>query len=390
MNSVKLSHRKRFAVVAIALSLFISLPFTALLIREVAAPTTHQVNITNFAFVPQNLTISPGDSILWNNTDEVIHTLWFVYVANESTYLLSDPIPPDTTWTHTFNEAVELQYYSFDKLWITGFINVTGEIHDIAVTNVTTSKSGCLGVGNGAPYPVLCQGRTAKVYVTVENEGDFTELFEVSAYCNDSTIPIHEQWPTLTQSETFWTMGDVNKDGYINICDMYLIEANYGWTGPPGENPADIDQDGDVDVYDMVICAANQGLDIWTYFGLSTIIGEATLVNLPNGSSTTITFRWNATGWAKGNYTIKAVADHVAGEIDTTDNTFIDAWVMVVHPGDLDNSCEVDITDVVMVTGIYRAKIGDPEYNACRDVVEDCVIDISDVVAVTGHYREVC
>jgi len=40
------------------------------------------------------------------------------------------------------------------------------------------------------------------------------------------------------------------------------------------------------------------------------------------------------------------------------------------------------------VTGIYRVKKGEPDYNACRDVVEDEEIDISDVVAVTGHYRE--
>jgi len=150
----------------------------------------------------------------------------------------------------------------------------------------------------------LCQGRTAKVNVTVENQGNCTESFDVTVYANNSIIK--------------------------------------------------------------------------TY----------TVTNLASGNQETRTVIWNATSWAKGNYTIKAVADQVTGEIDTADNTFIDKWVVVVHPGDLDNSCEVDITDVVMVTGIYRAKIGDPDYNACRDVVEDGVIDIADVVAVTAHYRE--
>jgi hypothetical protein len=177
-------------------------------------------------------------------------------------------------------------------------------VHDIAVMNVATSKSGCPGVGNGVPCPVLCQNRTAKVNVTVRNKGEFTESFDVTVYADESVIQ--------------------------------------------------------------------------TY----------TVTDLASGGQETRTVIWNATGWAKGNYTIKAVADQVTGEIDLGDNTFTDKWIMVVHPGDLDNSGEVDITDVVMVTGIYRAKIGDPEYNACRDVVEDGVIDISDVVAVTGHYRE--
>jgi len=178
-------------------------------------------------------------------------------------------------------------------------------VPDVAVIDVVTSKSGCLGVG-GDPYPVLCQGRTAKVNVTVENQGPSTESFDVTVYGNDSVI------------------------------QTYAVTS------------------------------------------------------LAPGSQETRTVIWNATGWARGNYTLKAVADQVAGETDTADNTFIDKWVMVVCPGDLDNSGEVDITDVVMVTGLYRARIGDPEYNACRDVVEDGVIDISDVVAVTGHYREVC
>ena len=181
---------------------------------------------------------------------------------------------------------------------------VYGKIHDVAVINVVSSKAGCPGVGDGVPYPVLCQGRTAEVNVTAENQGNNTESFDVTVYANDSII------------QTF------------------------------------------------------------------------TVTNLDPSNQETRTVIWNATGWAKGNYTIKAVADQVTGEIDLGDNTFIDKWVVVVHPGDLDNSGEVDITDVVMVTGIYRAKIGDPEYNACRDVVEDGEIDISDVVAVTGHYRE--
>jgi len=176
--------------------------------------------------------------------------------------------------------------------------------HDVALTNVTTSKSGYPGVGHGDPYPVLCQNRTAKVYVTVENQGNVSETFDVTVYANDSIIQIY------------------------------------------------------------------------------------TVTNLASGNQETRTVIWNATGWAKGNYTIKAVAEQVPGEIDTADNTFIDKWVVVVYPGDLDNSCEVDITDVVMVTGIYRVKKGEPDYNACRDVVEDEEIDISDVVAVTGHYRE--
>jgi len=129
MNSTKNSYNQRLIAIAIVISLLFSLPLSASLIREATAQTTHEVKIAGFTFAPQSLTINLGDCVVWNNTDPLIHYLWFVFVANRSTYLLSPPIIPDTTWSHTFNEPVELQYYSFDKLWITGFINVVAEVH---------------------------------------------------------------------------------------------------------------------------------------------------------------------------------------------------------------------------------------------------------------------
>jgi len=140
MSLLKLPHGKRFGAIVIAVFLVITLPISASLIMEANAQVTHEIKIAGLAFVPESLTINVGDTVIWNNTDPVIHTLWFVHVANGSTYLLSDPIPPDTTWTYTFNETVELQYYSFHKLWITGSLMVGAVKYcDVAVTGFTTS-----------------------------------------------------------------------------------------------------------------------------------------------------------------------------------------------------------------------------------------------------------
>ena len=37
-------------------------------------PQTHQVKITKFKFIPDTLTVRPGDTITWTNTDFVPHT----------------------------------------------------------------------------------------------------------------------------------------------------------------------------------------------------------------------------------------------------------------------------------------------------------------------------
>jgi len=102
-------------------------------------------------------------------------------------------------------------------------------VHDVAVTNVTTSKTGCI------PMPTVGQGYTAKVYVTVENQGDFTETFTVTAYANltviDSAIvtdlaPGSNTALTLTWDTTAFAKGN------------YTISA-YAWPVPDETDTAD-------------------------------------------------------------------------------------------------------------------------------------------------------
>ena len=53
--------------------------------------------------------------------------------------------------------------------------------HDVAITNATTSKQGCL------PVPTVCRGYTSTLFITVENHGNFTETVSVHAYVNSTT-----------------------------------------------------------------------------------------------------------------------------------------------------------------------------------------------------------
>ena len=88
------------------------------------AQSHSNVTIDGFAFSPQDTNIAPSDVVTWKNNDPVIHTLWFVIAENQTTYLLSDPIAPEGSWSHTFYEPLRLQYYCLERLWITGNITV--------------------------------------------------------------------------------------------------------------------------------------------------------------------------------------------------------------------------------------------------------------------------
>jgi parallel beta-helix repeat protein len=65
-----------------------------------------------------------------------------------------------------------------------------------------------------------------------------------------------------------------------------------------------------------------------------TLIGEISSIELASRDFAIIPFVWNTSILSRGNYTIKAVADTVLGEIDTADNAFIDNWVLITKIGD--------------------------------------------------------
>jgi len=111
-------------------------------------------------------------------------------------------------------------------------------------------------------------------------------------------------------------------------------------------------------------------------------------VTLSIGNFTIISFTWNTTSFVHGNYTINAYVAPVPNETDRADNTLIDGWVFVSIPDDVDGDRDVDLYDVVEITGVYLSEVGDPDYKVNSDINGDGVINIYDVVICTSHYRQ--
>jgi len=124
-----------------------------------------------------------------------------------------------------------------------------------------------------------------------------------------------------------------------------------------------------------------------TTYANSTVIGVLQ-VTLNPGDNQTLTFTWNTTNFVYGNYTISATADLVPGEIDMSDNAFVDGWVFVTIPGDVDGDRDVDIYDIVRMSGLYGVSKPDPQYDPNCDIDGDGDIDIFDIVAAAGNYGE--
>jgi len=140
------------------------------------------------------------------------------------------------------------------------------------------------------------------------------------------------------------------------------------------------------------VTLTNQGDFIESFnvalYANATFIGTLPINSLAKGSSTVVTFTWNTTGFAKGNYTISACVSPLEEETDIADNIYIDNWVVVTIPGDFNGDYYVEIYDIVKICMAYNSKIGDSQYQPNLDIDGNGVIDIYDVVRACIHYNE--
>lgn len=65
----------------------------------------------------------------------------------------------------------------------------------------------------------------------------------------------------------------------------------------------------------------------------TTEIGTQTIISLSSGDSTTLTFPWNTTGFALGEYTISAYANPALGETNIDNNEYINGTVRIIRRG---------------------------------------------------------
>jgi hypothetical protein len=275
-------------------------------------------------------------------------------------------------------------------------------LHDVAVTHVTAS-----------PITVL-PGNIVNINVTVQNQGGYAEVFNVTVYANSQVIGVRSVSLGSGSSTTItfaWNTTGFGKGDYTVLASASVVrdEVNTANNTKTADNIVTILYPGhDVAVIGVKPLKTIVGQGYTTYiavtvknygifsetFNTTAYVNTTTIqtqtLTLTSGNSVKLTYTWNTAGFAKGNYTIWAYLEPVPDEIDTSDNTFFDGWVLVTVPGDINGDFKVDIKDLVLVIkhfGSYPSHPTKP-WNPNADINCDNKVDIKDLVLVIKHYGQ--
>jgi len=281
--------------------------------------------------------------------------------------------------------------------------------HDVAITHVSASPT------------LVLPGDFVNINVTVENQGGFNEVFNVTTYVNSKVIG--EQIVSLSSGSSAtipftWDTTGFEKGEYTISASAtpVLGEVDTGDNNKAANDIVTILYPGhDVAVFGVksfktVIgqgYCANIDVTIKNY-GVSTEPFEATTyanttaiqtktVTLLSGNKIELTVTWNTTGFSKGNYTISAYAWPVPDETETANNLFVDGWIIVAMIGDITGpdgwpDGKVDMRDVRSVAKLFGVSSPDPRYDSNCDItgptpgVADGVIDMRDVRLVAKNF----
>ncbi|HYB68225.1 MAG TPA: thermopsin family protease [Candidatus Acidoferrales bacterium] len=124
-----------------------------------------------------------------------------------------------------------------------------------------------------------------------------------------------------------------------------------------------------------------------TAYANSTVIGTQQ-VSLNATDQMTLTFTWNTTGFAYGNYTISAYVSLVPGETNTANATFTGGTVTVTIPGDIDGNGVVNMSDIISLLKAFGSTIGQPNYNPNCDIANNGKIDLSDLIIALRNFGQ--
>jgi archaellum component FlaF (FlaF/FlaG flagellin family) len=292
------------------------------------------------------------------------------------------------------------------------------QIRDVAVTNVAVSRTWAY------------QGWPVNVTVTVKNNGNVTETFDLHTYYASSligTITVTGLTPNEERNVLFmWDTTGVAEGNYtikaqadpvpfeFNLGDNTLVD---GAVSILNSSPGHVH---DVAVYDVVLARSwvyygwvvtinvtawnvggfNETFDINAYYNGTFLIGTAHVGNLGPSEMFTAQFSLNTSSLLPCHtYPISGETTAIPYEYNTANNVLVDGGLKVRFIGDVNGDGKVDVKDVYAVSQafgsygpdyLYPGSPPHPKWNSDADINGDNKIDVKDIYAVSKNYGTSC
>jgi parallel beta-helix repeat protein len=122
-----------------------------------------------------------------------------------------------------------------------------------------------------------------------------------------------------------------------------------------------------------------------TLYGNTPVVAQLTSIFLTSRQSTTITLTWDTTGFAKGNYNLRAYVTPVTGEVNINDNDLGGGTVMVTIPGDINGDKTVNALDLYVLSKVYGTKPSNPNAN----INNDDIVNKLDLEIISQNYGKI-
>jgi hypothetical protein len=277
-------------------------------------------------------------------------------------------------------------------------------IQDIAILNITVSRNWAY------------QGWPINVTVTVKNEGNMPETFNVNASYNNNLIgtskitdlpPGNEteltfEWNTTTVPEGNYTikamaeilpyetdtLDNTRVDGQVWIMalihDIAIINVTcpYEWVHHTW-------------VVNITVTAKNMGhftetFDIKAYINTS-LIGTYHVAELASDEEIMVTFTWNTSSAEPCHYyRLIGEATLLPYEFNETNNIFDGGLIKVRFLGDLSGDDRVDMEDLYIAAQAFGSSPGHPKWNPIADINLDNRVDMADLYIIAKNFGKRC
>jgi plastocyanin len=269
---------------------------------------------------------------------------------------------------------------------------------DVGVTNVTSVKT------------VVGQGYVAGINVTVANNGNVDETFNMTAY----RLGVTSQVLLSGSASSGWNGTIPGPAMTVNLGDtvaltlvsadqnshQFFVDYNGNASPNPGEPTSPIFSGTTTYVFTANVngtfnyyCSFHPGEMHGTFTVTPTpvtarIDSQTVSPPLAPAEVRVLKFAWNTTGIPFGNYTLNGVADTVAGETNTANNNYTDGAIIVSIPGDLNGDLKVGLPDLAILAKAYGATPSDPRWNVNADINGDGKVSLADLSALATHYGQ--